>query len=577
MVLDARKALRGRESLEVLVDLSERAPLPEPGGRYPMMVRVIGEAVGMLVALVSYIEPKHIYSLFAPWVRRMYAQGFEKEPLEVLWKLVCDFYDKEKARQEEIQKQVQEEEEERRTGIQDLIEKVRTWNSDPEFLADEKEWIRRHAILKYGRQFFLLQPNGGYSLHPIEKDDVIFEFWRKGIAPLLTSLTLDDEPSFRSIFKEFGILIDEVFVDSSLEKSRLRKTKEGWILDLALFRNPVSAEFDKIVDRYLHKLFGEHYSRFQAWLAAAQNFSKPVAALVFSGPPGVGKSMLAAGIAQFLGFENVATQEIFGNWQEALLGTQVVVLEEGFFVNRFSGEKSAFKFKSLIAGDRTSAKVKYMKSVSIRTRARFIITANNPIEVLEPLVRGMEANEDAIKSVAERLYPVTGLKEAKWFLDEYGNYELTQDWLNSEKKILAKHLKWLADHYKGDLNGRFQLPASDKIFIEFREEFLEETIESLADPFQEQIVILAIQFVNFAFQKAPNLLKEGRFFRQIDLRNYIQRSGERLQLPTMTKLGRLLRRFCIQKKFHGFHFWAIDTQKVKSFAAELGVELLWEK
>lgn len=198
------------------------------------------------------------------------------------------------------------------------------------------------------------------------------------------------------------------------------------------------------IERWLRALFGAGYDAAAQWLASLVALDRPAPCLYLPGPPGLGKSLLADGLAALWSLPApVDMGEAIDSFNEATSECPFVFTDEGF------PEGMSFNvFRKMVTQHSRRVNVKYRAKYAVEGCARFLIAANNE-DVLRYQKIGTLTADD-LDAIADRLLVVPCRVEARAVLESQTHDELTR-WAQGE---IAEHVLWLAETVPLEPSGR---------------------------------------------------------------------------------------------------------------------------
>lgn len=449
-------------------------PLAGRGNRNDAIMKSLGTAIPILIKKMHYATPTHVYALFYNTILEMEQ---DQDWLAHTWNAILSIWPQEiekfnlasieKAKEEELTIREREE----------IAKGMTRWCDSPDLLEDETRsiFVERHLLANFGKFFYPIMPDGGYSPHCISKDQLIPHI---RTTPHLSRIIQTQElgsmgrmvdVADRALHNRFAIPVNEVvyipqppecggFIEGVVEGHRTLK--------LPMYRrNPrLKPEYNEDVDEWLAMLFGVHYERGIDWLGNALAFEEgPICALSITAPPGIGKKMLIEGLAECLETPVFATgKDVAGSFNGTMGRTPFLAINEEW--PKKNGESSQEQFKSLTAGDRTPINEKYKPTTLISNPMRLLMTANNHDIIRTLMDKDMTPSDR--EAVGQRLlhFDLDGLAAA-WLEERGGNAFTARPgarWIAGSPApsnyVIAKHFLHLHAtriREEGGFTGRF--------------------------------------------------------------------------------------------------------------------------
>jgi hypothetical protein len=198
------------------------------------------------------------------------------------------------------------------------------------------------------------------------------------------------------------------------------------------------------IDRWLRALFGKGYDAAAQWIAALSALSRPSPCLYLPGPRGLGKSLLADGLAALWSRPApVDMGEAIDSFNELTGECPLVFTDEGF------PEGLDFNaFRKMVTQHSRRVNVKYRAKVDVEGCARFMICANNE-DVLRYQKVGTLTKDD-LEAIGDRLLVIPCHVEARAVVDSHSAEEITA-WAQGD---IAEHALWLAEQIELEPAGR---------------------------------------------------------------------------------------------------------------------------
>lgn len=188
------------------------------------------------------------------------------------------------------------------------------------------------------------------------------------------------------------------------------------------------------IDRWLRALFGAGYDAAAQWIASLCTLDRPAPCLYLPGSKGLGKSLLADGLAAlWCRPAAVDMAEAIDNFNEATGECPFVFTDEGFPEGmRFE------RFRKMVTEHSRRVNPKHRAKTDVEGCGRFMIAANNE-DVLRYQKVGTLTKDD-LEAIADRLLVVPCCVEARAVLEEF-DADTIAGWARAD---IAEHALWLA-------------------------------------------------------------------------------------------------------------------------------------
>lgn len=319
---------------------------------------------------------------------------------------------------------------------------------EPERKVD-RVTARRSTIIQFHTHFYVWK-DGRYQF-PVPKDgletklrdDLPHADWEyendKGVMKkkTLPQFLLDYCTVARQL--TFDLTIDEPYYDYE---------KETFVEAVAPIRD-IGAEYNEQVHTWLQLLGGSQKEKLFDWIATVTDLNRQSCALYLSGDSGVGKSMLAHGLARLWTAHGSPTEleHALANFNDAISRCPLLVADEKLP----KGCTSAHLRHIIGTSSRTMTR-KYMPSAPLVGAVRLLLMANN-----ERMLQTGEEEQDAsdLQAVAGRFLHIKVGPDAAQYLLDIGGRSGTNGWVDGD--IIAKHALWLAQNMRANFKpgGRF--------------------------------------------------------------------------------------------------------------------------
>lgn len=193
------------------------------------------------------------------------------------------------------------------------------------------------------------------------------------------------------------------------------------------------------IDQWLQLLAGPLYGQLCQWLHHVPDLSRPLAALVLTGPKSVGKSLLAKGLARIWSTGGASSLEhALAPHNTVIQRCPFVHADEGEIPRDATGQERTSALRGFIQDTERQINPKYRDLVTLVGCTRLQISANND-DVLS-LSGGLTAHD--VDAIAARFFHVSADGAAGLYLERIGGREKLSEWV--EQDGLAAHCLWLA-------------------------------------------------------------------------------------------------------------------------------------
>jgi hypothetical protein len=310
------------------------------------------------------------------------------------------------------------------------------------------EW-RQRWILQRGREFRFFCA-GRYS-PPYGADEAGAAALRE-LAPAETvgvELRYPDgtPKGIGSLTGEYGTAIAEYVYDLRTSESSYDPASRTYVDACAPIRIPTERiDFDPEVQEWLDILGGDRRHELIAWLSRITHLDRTTCALLLVAPAGVGKSLLASGLAKIWTTGKATTiEQAMSGFNEPIVHCPLVVSDEVGIpkINGKIGRTS--EFRRLVSDHSHDLRKKYAHDAKIKGALRLLFVANNE-GVLS--LEGEHLNEHDIGAIAERFFCIDATRDEK-------RADRARDFLSRvdaksfvEDDRIARHVLWLRDNFE---------------------------------------------------------------------------------------------------------------------------------
>jgi len=573
--------------------LRQPAPLGLPGGRRNAIFSCAGE-----LANLGVVDPALMYAMMAPAVlsdtttHNSLGEPDAPPGLDVLkdaiqfavGRQLAEMKENEEIRQALQERHAQIEKERHQALIEEL---------EGDFFSDaeedegptplghlfgkafnvNKEAVIRAASVPLEERLFLLVGNSAYRYNENTaryEGPMLHKTATAGISRVMPTLHTNFFTqkgalmADRVIFNLYGTNVDRVVAvlgsDISLYDPGTQTLYQG-VAQFASFK-PV---FHADVQLWLELLGGSNPDALFDWLATFPILSHPTAALYIDGAPGVGKGMLASGLARLFGRATPTSyKDASGAYNNAVEECPLVWADEYIPSEAYSGRASfSGNFRMMTGNSSITINEKFKNPRSVMGSLRVLITANNPnvIRFDEQL------SPEDFAAVSKRILYLKADPRAAEYLRSLGGRRTTDSWVSSK---VAEHVLWLMHNRPVIPGGRLlvegkasQLHHSLQMKVGINELILEVIIHAIEHGQHAQGQIL--------WGKGKVLVKD-RLFQTLWERVH----GDSAKVPTVSTVRAALRGVCDERQRventegQKRRYFSVNVDALEAYAAASG-------
>lgn len=308
----------------------------------------------------------------------------------------------------------------------------------------------------------------------VQRDDVYYVFFDGTYLPPITmsslgrSLLRDLSPAHEvvdlfaagedkntmkpmdEILRDYSVPARQTIIDLTASRSRYDPTTQSIVEAPCPAGKNLEASFDPEVDTWLRALFGKRAEQGLDWISVVTLLHKPCVALYLAGPAGVGKTLLAEGLARIWTKNGVtALGKALNVWNEGLTQCPLTFADETLPQDLVG--KSTTVLREFLQNSTRKLSRKYMPDATMIGHVRVILAANND----QLLQTNEHLSEADIQATAERFMYMPCQIEAREYLESLGDLH-ARSFVTTDK--IAKHALWLRENrtIKDDAEqGRF--------------------------------------------------------------------------------------------------------------------------
>ena len=311
--------------------------------------------------------------------------------------------------------------------------------------SDARATLGRDPIVVHtGRTYYMRI--GDTWIGPRTRED-----FTPDVLAALRALYSVDAGDMGALLGAHGQMIMSVEYDYTLERSELRRGVL-WMRTAPLAAH--TPEYSARVDAGLERLAGHYKPQLEQWLAGLTRLDHPCRALVLSGPRGVGKSLLLAGIASLWLHGSVPLRNVVGRRFNDALTRSPLALADDDTAPAESGAALAQYLRQAVSDREQTFERKFHDTARLHGSLRIAIGTNDPAEFVQGAV-SHKMNEASIAAFGERLLHIPCAEDAQgWWGTEEDADALAQG-------EIARHILYLAER-KPRRQERFWVAAADE-------------------------------------------------------------------------------------------------------------------
>jgi hypothetical protein len=461
---------------ERVLTQQERSRLRRGHWIYPPGERHSGymSAVGRVAKMLSITEPAPLFALFARSAADAPAEGGGSFPEQQLWNICLHVAGRERGHvrkttrmREALTRKTRERLEhgpanEAGTGRDADDDDSGSGGSTGGGVAGTGSGPVVPPLLIHGNAFYVLDQNTLTYKGP---------FSNRGDMPMHLNHHCPDLVVLRTsggqvrgatpLALDYGAVADKVIARMG-QTDNLYDPDRGILYERACApRTDIQPVYHDDVAGWLELIGGDDPDLLLDWLATVQRTDAPTCALYIEGHPGVGKGLLAAGVAALWNATPVPFEHATSaRWNEQLLRCPLVWADEQVAADQHGDTPSAI-LRSLIGNTTHMINRRYMDSTHLIGAPRLLVTANNnkALQIKENLTL------QDYSAIVKRIGYIKADPAAKAYLDSLGGRPYTgRHWLGIHGNALLEHLIWLRQNRKVVEGKRFIVEGVERPF-----------------------------------------------------------------------------------------------------------------
>lgn len=337
---------------------------------------------------------------------------------------------------------------------QDLIELL---NVGPYADADLAQWATDQGcadVLDFSRRWIITRGTANYVfvegryLPPVPRENLEHSIQRDlARAPVtLVGMTAKGSPVMRTIaavLHDYSTVARDTQADLALQRSFYEPHTQTYHEAVTPLRN-LAARYHGEVQDWLDLL--DPSGKISDWVASVPRLDRQLCAVYLDGPPAVGKTLLASGLARLwtTGAPS-ALSRILEGFNESIIQCPLILADEGLPQRK----GITAEIRNLVGTTSRTLNRKFLPMVSLKGSLRLVIAGNND----RLLDTGEELSANDLEAVASRIYYLKTSRDPADHLVKIGGPPQIQKWIDND--LLAEHALFLRNTRKVNEASRF--------------------------------------------------------------------------------------------------------------------------
>lgn len=296
-----------------------------------------------------------------------------------------------------------------------------------------------------GRSYYLRI--GEYWTDVMTREDI-----GPGVIASLRALYGIEVGDFAGLMAGWSQRVRDIELSFTAEHSTLDDT--GLFTLATAPRRPLKPKYSETFAAGIEALAGPYAEHLRHWLGGLTRQDEPARALVLSGPRGVGKSLILAGLSRLWIAGSVPMRQVVGKQFNAMITKTPLAVADDDTAPSEQGQALSTYLRAGVSDREQHFERKHVDVQKLMGCMRFAVATNDAFELVNGAV-SWRMNDESVAAFADRLLHIPVLEGAKgWWGDRASAKRLAEH-------EIAEHVLWLAERYTEPLD-RFWSPAADR-------------------------------------------------------------------------------------------------------------------
>lgn len=249
------------------------------------------------------------------------------------------------------------------------------------------------------------------------------------------------------LVNEYGVIADRVVMANYIQSS-FYSEEDNTFYEAVSPRKALTAKEHPEVDLWLRQVCAEDekkYAKVRKWLSLVPELKRALAMLVIVGPPGIGKTEFARGVAKLWKEPVVPMGQAFNAFNYGVTRNPVLLADEEL-PKAYTGAVLSEKIRDMISATEHSINEKFKSSVNLQGCLRFIAALNNR----DKLKLGKQHNKNDLEAIDSRFLILEVPNDRKEEVENCFDYDLFVTNCG-----IAEHILWLQDNLEEEEEQNF--------------------------------------------------------------------------------------------------------------------------